>query len=109
MAEQQIAEVFGKIVGLACELGARDIYRLPGCWEHAVDESWWVAVNGHEQKVKCSRGAFVPPFAVYIEFNGFPAGFCDAGGGTLAAGAIANEDALIEALDKATENAKAKV
>lgn len=100
---ESIPEVFFEIMNLAEARGVRRINELPGCWELALDKQWWIALNGHREPVKCSRGADVPPFACYVEFNGWPAGLVSPGpeGGVLAAGQAANEDALIEALRNA--------
>lgn len=89
-------------LGLA--LGLKDLHKLPGCWEHQVDEHWWLAFNAHGERGKCSQSAGssdIPAFTIYFEFNGWPAGMVGPDGGTLCAGAAANEDKLIEALDAA--------
>jgi hypothetical protein len=91
-------EVLVQIVELAARLGVVGINKIDGCWEHQVDAHWWFAVNGHPEATECSKGTKVPPFAAYIEFNGWPAGIVDPGGGTLCAGAVGNEANLIAAL-----------
>lgn len=101
----RFTEVFGAIVDLAAALRVTRINQLPGCWEHAIDELWWLALNGHRTPVRCSRGVVVEPFHAYVEWNGWPAGVLSPDGGLLAAGALANEDALIEALRKAARQA----
>lgn len=101
----KICRVFGTVVEFAYALGARDLKALPGCWESEVDDHWWVAINGHDTPTKCSHGAEVEPCGVYIEFNGFPAGSCNAAGGILAFGDVANEETFCEAVEKATERA----
>ena len=93
-----ITEAFAEIAALANRLGIHDITRFPGCWEHQIDEHWWMAVNGHREKIACSSGEKVPPFSAYVRFNGWPAGVIDPAGGIIAAGEVANEDAFIEAL-----------
>lgn len=97
----RMSVAFHEIVELALRLGVRRINELPACWEHQVDEQWWVAVNGHREEIACSTGAKVPPFCAYVTFNEWPAGILHPDGGVLAAGAAANEDALIDALRKA--------
>lgn len=57
-------------------------------------------MNGHKTPMRCSHGIEVPPFSVYVQFNGWPAGILDAGGGVLAAGEAANEKNFIDALKK---------
>lgn len=94
-----------KIFQLACELGAahgwENISFDAGCKELQVDEQWWLAINPHNEINRTSKGAKVPPQSIYFMFNGWPAGYINAGGGVLAAGAIANEETLAAALDAA--------
>jgi hypothetical protein len=97
MSELPVPEVMVEIVEAALRLGHASIKDLPGCCEFEAGE-WWVAVNGHEQPQRCSRGARVPGFHAYVEFNGWPAGLVSAAGGTLAAGTAANEASLLAAL-----------
>lgn len=98
-----ISEVFAEAVELATRLGVERIDRLPGCWEVQVDKQWWIAMNGHKEPTACSKGGTpIPPFHLYVEFNGFPAGVIGMRTGMIAAGAAANEDALIAALKAKT-------
>lgn len=97
----EIPEVLGKAVEFMLSHGFEDIKHLPGCAEMAIDETWWIALNGHEDTTECSKGVGVPPFSLYIEFNGWPAGVVTAYGGTMAAGSIANEREFIAAIERA--------
>ena len=106
MAREQIGEAFGKVCMLAGALGVKGINALPGCWEHAIDGTWWIALNGHAEPTECSRGASVPPYEMYVECNGWPAGILSPGDGVIAAGEGANEDTLIAAIDAALAAAK---
>lgn len=90
-----MSEAFAEVCGLALRLGARSIKDLPGCWEHQIDAQWWVALNGHNEPIKCSSGVEVPPYTMYVMYNGWPAGLISPAGGTMAAGAAANEDTFI--------------
>lgn len=99
------SEAFVRVVQLADALRVCRIDKRPGCWEQQVDERWWVAVNGHPHEIKCSHGAAVPPLSVYVEFNGWPAGYFGPGGGVIAAGDAANESNFIEALEDARARA----
>lgn len=101
MPDERISEAFVEVVKLAERLGAIPINSVGGCWEHQIDDHWWIAVNGHAEPVKSSRGPVVSPFIAYLEFNGWPAGMIHPYGGTIAAGALANEDAFINAVKKA--------
>lgn len=102
-----MSEAFILIVQLATTLGARAIAELDGCWEHVVDDNWHIAINGHREPAKCSTGEDVPPFACYVQWNGWPAGLITPAGGTIAAGEAANEDTLIDALKAAIAKAEA--
>lgn len=97
----KVAALFNELCEFGMALGMKDLNQLPGCWEQQVDEHWWIACNAHRERVKCSTGESVPPFCFYIVFNGWPAGIVNAGGGTMCAGAIANESALIAAVQQA--------
>lgn len=78
----------------------------PGVYELAIDEHWKVAINGHREPGEYA-GARVEPFHVVVEFNGWPAGFFGPCGGIIAAGELANETTLIEAIKAATAKAAA--
>jgi len=98
-----ICEAMTATVDLAQRLGISHINKLPGCWEHRVDDAWSISLNGHREPTLNSQGIEVPPFSVYVEFNGLPAGVFNAFGGTIAAGAVANERTFIAALKRAKE------
>ena len=104
MSDEPIALAFARVVDLAQALGVRAINTLDGCWEHQVDEKWWVAVNGHREPVKCSTGAEVPPFHCYIESNGLPAGLLTPRGGQFMGNC---EDGFIAAVSRAVEASRA--
>src|SRR3990167_1705130 len=101
MGEMMMPAVYVEFGELAHRLGVRNIKELPGCWEYQIDEQWWMAVNGHKEPVRCSKGAEVPAWHLYFEYNGWPAGFVGPSGGTVAAGEGANEATLLRALRKA--------
>lgn len=83
--------------------GVKNIREAEGCYEKEIDEQWWIAINPHDEKLKCSHGPVVEPFTMYVEFNGWPAGIVTMNGGMFAAGSAANEDAFIDALKRAAE------
>ena len=95
-----IKEAFGKIATLGNLLGAGPLNKWPACWEIDVDERWAIAVNGHRNTRKDSRGGDVPPYHASIWYNGWPAGLISPVQGVIAAGSEANEDNFIAALDK---------
>ena len=101
MSEKPVTLVFVLLADYGNKNGAAPLTKFEGCWEKQIDEHWWIAMNGHTEPMKCSRGHKVPPFNCYVEFNGFPAGIMDPYGGIIAAGDAANEDTFIEALKAA--------
>jgi hypothetical protein len=97
-----IAEIFVWIAHLAIKLNAHPMNKWLECWEHRLDDHWVIAVNGHAEPKTAHRLTVSPvtvqSFTCYVEFNGWPAGFIDPGGGVICAGSEANEEALITAL-----------
>ena len=96
----RILESFSKVMDLAQYLGVYSIKDYPGCWEHHIDEHWWIAVNGHPETME-ANGIKVEPYHVYVEFNGWPAGLFNMRSGSIAAGDLANEQTFIDAIDRA--------
>ena len=103
--EAPIAQAFVEMGNLCIAAGAAPLSKHEGCWEHQVDERWWIAVNGHAQPEKrlTSKGIEIQPFHCYVEYNGWPAGILSPYGGVIAAGTGANEDTFIEALKLAAK------
>ena len=100
----RVAECFSKVAELAIALGVEGINKLPGCWEHQVDEHWRIHVNGHMELVDG-----IKPYEMMVWFNGWPAGIVHPVlGGVIAVGEIANEDTFIAALDAALDAALAE-
>lgn len=99
--DRAISTAFALIADLAVSLGVENIKeKYPDCWEHQIDDYWWIAVNGHKEAKKASMGIEVLPFHCYVEFNGFPAGIFSPFGGSIVAGKLANEDTFIKAIQK---------
>lgn len=108
--DPKIAAVFAAVCELAIASGAESIKDLPGCWNATVDEHWRVALNGHDaDRPAWEGGPDVPPYCAFVEFNGWPAGMLSAHGGAIAAGEIANEDALLAALRRAIRSSGGEV
>lgn len=113
MTEQPppFAAAFIKAIELADALGVEKINRMAGCWTHQVDDVWWLAINGHQddRSVSSSKGmsstspVSVPPYAMYVEANGWAAAICDPFGGTILG--EHSEDEFIAALDRAIARA----
>jgi len=78
---EPLSEAFLEIANLAERLGVSEINKLPGCWEHQIDQRWWIAVNSHGFESECSMGTKVPPLSAYVQFNGWPAGIINPYGG----------------------------
>lgn len=107
MAETQlnVSEVWVELLALCERLEVKDIGSLMGCWEHQIDDLWWVSINGHPKDIHNSHGTLVPKFEACFEYNGWPAGIVGLRGGVVAAGSGANENTLIEALKAAGKDA----
>lgn len=90
-----MAIAYGLVIELAIALGVPQ--PLGGLWTCDVDGRWEVALNGGDEPVDWC-GFSVPRFMCAVAFNGWPAGLFGPFGGTLAAGRVANEESLCEAL-----------
>lgn len=105
-----IGEAYAKVLELGVELGARNLKSRPGAWVHRIDRTWIVALNPHEEELEVeidgTMGGRLQSFEVGVWFNGWLAGILTPRGGAIAAGAAANEDAFIRALDRAICEAK---
>lgn len=98
-------DAYAWLLELATVLGAAPVTEHAACWETTftgVDGGeWFVALHAQTGKlIACSRGSKVPAFTFYIEWNGWPAGLIDPSGGVIAAGELANESTLIDAVKK---------
>lgn len=105
---ERVSKLFGLTVELGIELGWENLSSHPGCAEHQVDDQWWFAINPHGEASRCSQGTRIPPYTIYYQFNGWPAGFCTAHGGAIAAGKLANEETLITAIESAIKKEQRK-
>ena len=106
MSEQPVSAAFMAVADLCIALGGAPLHKHEGCWEHQVDEHWWIAVNGHpEPRLMQKHPELQPvqPFHAFIEWNGWPAGIMTAYGGVIAAGECANEETFIAALRAARD------
>lgn len=76
------------------------IANLPdGLYRRKIGDLWRIVFNGTGEARKPDDGPELPPFSVYVEYNGWPAGIIDPAGGILAAGDAANEDTFIAAIE----------
>ena len=97
---EQVIEAFLGLALLAEHDGVTEINKLPGCW-HREFKPWAIWMNAHTDTRKGgpTGDIEVPPFHCYVEFNGWPAGLINPRGGVIAAGAAANEDSFIAAIE----------
>jgi hypothetical protein len=104
-----ISAVFMGIANLATAMGIEKINEIPGCWEHQIDEKWWVSLNGHKTPMTNSKGNLVQPYNAMLMYGDWPAGIVTPYGGALmccvGVDTGETEDALINALDVATAKA----
>ena len=100
--ELLFSEFWDEFCALAGEMGAAPLNKRRECWTVALDSRWWLAVNGQNYRVHALSPTGirhpVPPFSVYVEFNGWPAGLIDPHGASIAAGSLANIGTLVEAV-----------
>ncbi len=102
MAEERF--VFDALVEMCIRLGTPPLNEVDGCWTYQINDSWWVAVNGHKEDCEVvtpqsKSPVKVPPFTAYLDYNGWPAGFIDPYSGTMAAGEKAHEQTFMAACD----------
>ena len=104
MGDQPVSEAYAAIAEMLLSLGVGRPCDIEGCWEHQIDDCWWVAANGHKEDVECSTGATVPPFHFYVTSNGWPAAIIGPYGGTVLASWDGDtfEDEIIEVAKAAT-------
>jgi len=99
---------FVETIRLAYILGHRGISRRPGCWEDALDDEWWVALNAHDTSQRCSRGHLVDPLSAVFEYRGeLVVLVSERGGGKLKASAGVTEAQLLGVLKDAIARALA--
>lgn len=97
--EIEIVEVFVEIANLCESMKIPPLNTFPNCWECKLDKHWTIVVNAHKEP-KMWHDIEVLGFHCYVEFNGWPAGIFSPHGGSIAAGSEANEQKLIEAIQK---------
>jgi hypothetical protein len=93
-------------------MGLRTLRDIPGVWYHDLGDGWAFALNAHDEIVisepEGGMRVDVPARSVAFWWNGWLAGLCDVTGGTIAAGAAANENALIASLKRERAKAEAR-
>ena len=105
MTDRPVCEAYGVIAEMGLSLGISRLCDIDGCWEHQINDEYWVAANGHKEPAKCSTGTEVPGFHFYLTRNGWPAALIGPYRGTVLAswdGEETLEGAIIEAAKAAT-------
>ncbi|MFQ5539217.1 MAG: hypothetical protein ACE5FB_02365 [Candidatus Binatia bacterium] len=93
MNQDRVCTVFYAVSKLCEVLGESPI--RDKVWTHKLDDHWLIKINGFPEP---KEG--IPAFHMMVDFNGFPAGCVSPFEGSFAAGAVANEDSFIEAVEK---------
>lgn len=84
---------------LAVKDGIGLISELPDkVWRRSFG-AWQIIFNGTEDTQSPKDAPDLPPFAVYVKYNGWPAGIITPAGGVIAGGTAANEDTFIAAIE----------
>ena len=96
-----IEDIWEQVFALAKADGVMPLNQFAGCWYRRLDEKWAIAINAHYEEIEhpfadCPHK--VPPFSIFVLFNGWPAGVIDPYSASIAAGAIANIDTFVAAL-----------
>ena len=94
---EQLSEAFVKTCNLGLMRGHEKLTKLPGCWEHHVNDDWEIILNPHSEIHLASDGCEVKPFNILVSHKGMPVGVISPYGGALMMGA---EDDFIKALDE---------
>ena len=87
----QLCTLYYLVAQLADALGEAPIRNK--VWTHKVDDHWFIKINGHPETVDG-----IPPYCLFVEFNGYPAGCLTPFEGSFAAGSAANEDEFIRVM-----------
>jgi hypothetical protein len=102
MEERPVTEVMDALAELHISRGLPPLNELPTPYEYGKIGKWELVINGSREDATWSReeGAVtIPPFTLYVEYNGWPAGMINPyEGEILAADGEANEQGLIEAI-----------
>lgn len=92
--------VFGALIDLHEARRLPPLNELPTPHDYGEVGPWRLVINGDETEAQW-RHVKIPPFHLYVEYNGWPAGFLNPYDGVIAAGTHANEATLIAALEAA--------
>jgi len=100
--ERQLVAILDPVLELSQAHGVESIKDLDGAWEIAIDDHWYLAVNGHEEPVTVEPDGMMEvelePFCFCVWYNGWVAGIFTPFEGEFAAGEAANEHTFVEAI-----------
>lgn len=110
--------MFDHIFSLHQALGLPPLNQMPDGWSQPLPGGWHMVVNGQTEPIEAKIEGFmtieVKPFTASFWFNGWYAGdvrpYVDSNGqvaeeGVIAAGAAANEQTLLAAIQQAIDSA----
>jgi len=63
---------------LVLALGDTNIKSRPGLYYQRIDDRWEFWLNPHREPLDTDEGTTVPPFAAYLQWNGWPVSFVNA-------------------------------
>lgn len=90
------------LLDLARAHNVANIKSLPGAWECKIDDTWYVACNGHNESLPVDppgmMGAVIPPYHLAVWYEGWLVGLFHPYGGVFAAGSGANEESFTRAI-----------
>lgn len=104
-----LEELWTAIFDLTEAHGAAPMSQHKDGWIMRLDRRWCLAVNGLNESLRMripppnSHELLVPPFHVYVDFNGWPFAFITPETAEVGCGEVANIDTLYEAIVQATE------
>lgn len=102
LKEEKTVEKINEIFVLAAELAIKDgAVPIEEMYVRKINDSFTIVINSDKEREY--KGMKIPPFHMYVEYNGLPAGLLDPWDGFIASGKMVNENALIKALKTALE------
>ena len=106
MTERQpISELYMRLVLYGLSVGVEKLCDIPGCWEHQINDQWFVAANGHKED-HTSKGFTVWPFHFVLFSNDMPIVIVNAYQGVICGGWATDfqqlEDEIITMLKELT-------
>lgn len=100
-----IDQLWQAIFDLVKAHGKQPLSKHDGCWNLVLpDTRWAVAINGHPEEHESDFSQQkVPPFHIFVQFNGWPFALINPQEAQIGCGRLANIDTLYDAIVQATE------